>query len=43
MRCYRCGAIMSADADTCPECGFYTMRMSGSKILTGSGFAEVIL
>ncbi len=23
MRCYRCGAMMSADADTCPECGFY--------------------
>ena len=23
MRCYRCGAMMSADVDTCPECGFY--------------------
>ena len=23
MRCYRCGAMMSAAVDTCPECGFY--------------------
>ena len=23
MRCYRCGALMSADTDTCPECGFF--------------------
>ena len=23
MRCYRCGAMMSADADICPECRFY--------------------
>lgn len=23
MRCYRCGAMMSAAVGTCPECGFY--------------------
>ncbi len=23
MRCYRCGTLMSADADTCPDCGFF--------------------
>ena len=23
MRCYRCGALMDADSDTCPVCGFY--------------------
>ena len=22
MRCYRCGALMGADRDTCPDCGF---------------------
>lgn len=23
MRCYRCGALMQDDIDTCPECGFF--------------------
>lgn len=23
MKCYRCGAMMSPDTNTCPECGFY--------------------
>ncbi len=22
MRCYRCGALMSDEVDTCPDCGF---------------------
>ena len=23
MRCYRCGAMMNVNTDTCPECGFF--------------------
>ena len=23
MRCYRCGALMGVDTETCPECGFF--------------------